>query len=268
MVDPVLTTFLQKEWRDLKGNPQVLPGYLILPLVGVILPAVMIAFFPLDPANAPDPDIATMLRFAARDPLLAAFPESQRLARLVIREAGAFFLLMPVILSGMGAALAIAGEKQQRTLEPILATPLSARDLMIAKLIAVLTPAVVVTWLAAILYCIAIAVVTVIRFDTLILPGLAFGVAIAALAPLAGAAAALMGMRASMRAADIQGAVQMASLWVVPGGLVIIGTVGRLAIRTPPAGLLATAVAALLVGWIFRGTLARFEREDILTRWK
>ena len=267
MFDSSITVFLRKEWRDLRGSPQVLPGYLILPLLAVVVPTVMIAVFPLDPATAPDPDIATMLRFAARDPLLAAFPERERLVRLVIREAGLFFLLMPVMLSGMGAALAIAGEKQQRTLEPVLATPLSDRDFLLAKLLAVLVPSVLVTWLAAVLYAIAIAVVTAFRFDAAFAPTGSFLVVVIAVVPLAGAAAALMGMRASIRAADVQSAVQTASLWVIPIGLVVIVTVGRIAVRSLLAATLSAAVMAAITWWIFRGTLKRFEREEILTRW-
>ncbi len=267
MFDPALTVFLRKEWRDLKGSPQILPGYLIMPVLVLVVPALMIALFPLDPANAPDPDIATLMRFAARDPLLAVYPEAERLPRLIVREAVMLFLLMPVLLSGMSAALAIAGEKQQRTLEPLLATPLSDRDFLVAKLLAILVPSVVATWLSAVAYTVVIGIVSTVRFGILMLPGPAFGLVIVALVPLAGTAAALMGMRASMRAADVQSAVQTTSLWVIPIGLLGITTVGRLAVRSLPAAAGGTFVMAGVAWWMFRLTRKRFEREEILTRW-
>jgi len=264
---PVLGLFLRKELRDLRGNPQVYPGYLLLPLIAILLPAVFVALLPTDPARMLDPDLQTLLRFATRDPLLAAYPEGQRLVRLIIRDVGAFFLLMPVMLSAMSAALAIAAEKQQRTLEPILATTLSDREFLLAKLIAALGPAVLVTWGSALLYLVVIAAVTAIRHGTMMLPGWTFLPSIVLLAPLAGAAAALMGMRASARARDVQSAVQTATLWVVPAGIALAAVAGRAAMRSPLTALIGAVVLAGVSLWLFRGNLVRFRREEILTRW-
>lgn len=48
---------------------------------------------------------------------------------------------MPVVLASSAAALSLVREKEQRTLESILATPLSDRDLLLAKLVAAVDPA-------------------------------------------------------------------------------------------------------------------------------
>ncbi|MBC7897146.1 MAG: ABC transporter permease [Cytophagaceae bacterium] len=267
MTRDVLFTFLRKEVRDLRGNAQVWPGYLILPLLAVALPVVMLAFVPFNAPASLDPDLEMLLRLAGRDPLLAAYPQGERLARLMVRETGALFLIMPVILSGMSAALAIVAEKQQRTLEPILATPVSDRMLLLAKLLAAVGPAVVVTWIAAILNVIGVAVVSSMRLGTVILPGGAWLLAVLVLAPLCGVAAALVGMRASMRSKDVQAAVQVAGLWVVPAGLVLVGLVGRPALRSLVAGVVASVLVAALDWWLFRRNERRFEREEILTQW-
>lgn len=266
MSDPVISIFLRKELRDIRANPQLLPGYFLLPGIAVIVPLIFLALVPLVPvANA---DFTSLVELTSRDPQLAGYAPPERLARLIVREVGAFFLLMPVLLSAMNAAMSIASEKQQRTLEPLLATPMTDRSLLLAKLIASLGPAVAITWLAVLLSVLGTAALTAYKFGTVILPGTAFFLAVLFLAPLCGAAAALMGMRASMRSADVQTAVQVASLWVVPAGILIIAMLGRPALRSVPLGVGAIAFAALLTWWFFRGNLKRFEREEILTRWK
>lgn len=267
MTREVLVTFLRKEVRDLRGSPQVWPGYLILPILAIALPVIMLAFVPFDAPARLDPDLASLLRLAARDPLLAAYQPGERLARLLVRETAALFLIMPVILSAMSAALAIAAEKQQRTLEPILATPISDRTLLLAKLLAAVGPAMVVTWGAAAVNATGVAIVSSIRFGTPFFPGAPWIIAVFMLAPLCGAAAALIGMRASMRSADVQAAVQVAGLWVVPAGLVLVGLLGRPALSSAVAGVLASALVAALDWWLLRRNERRFDREEILTRW-
>lgn len=268
-MNPVLSIFLRKELRDLRGNPQVLPGYLILPAMAVILPTLMLALMPFDPTAiaAVDPDLVTLFRLASRDPTLAVFPERERMFRLLVREFVSFFLLMPVILASMSAGLAIAAEKQQRTLEPILATPLSDRDLLLAKLLAAAVPAVVVTWAAVLLSVVATAIVTQVRLGTALWPTAAVLVTVGAVAPLGGAAAALLGIRVSVKAADIQAAVQASGLWVIPAGILLIAVVGRPAARSLPIAFGAVVVVGAIAWWLFRINLKKFEREEILTRW-
>ena len=58
-----------------------------------------------------------------------------------------FYLLMPIVL-GQCRALALVREKEQRTLEPILATLIRDRDLLLAKLVAAVIPALLITWAA------------------------------------------------------------------------------------------------------------------------
>lgn len=260
--------FLTKEIRDIRGNPQVLPGFLALPAVGVLLPLAILAFAPLDPAAANlDPDLVRLLDMATRDPVLASYPPAERMIRLVVREFGALFLLIPVVLSSMSAALSVAGEKQQRTLEPILATPIDDRAFLLAKLAAAVGPAILVTWAAALLFAIGVAVLTWLRLGVPVLPTPPFTLAMALLAPLGGILAALMGMRASIKAADVQAAIQTAGLWVVPAGLVLIGLLGRPALRSVPLALAAIVLFGLAAFWSFRRTERRFERDEILTRW-
>ncbi|MGE0442026.1 MAG: ABC transporter permease subunit [Gemmatimonadales bacterium] len=264
----LLAIFLRKELRDLRANPQVLPGYLLLPAVAVLLPVILLAVVPLDPGvTDAGGGVADLFRLADLDPALAGFPPRERMIRLAIREFGAFFLLIPVILSSMSAALSVAAEKQQRTLEPLLATPIDDRTFLLAKLVAAVGPAIVVTWGAALVEAAGVGIVTAVRIGTTVLPGWPYLVAIVLVVPLGGIVAALVGMLVSVRAPDVQAAIQSAGLWVVPAALVLIGSVGRPAFRGVLIALIVALVLAGAAAALFRRLRRRFEREEILTRW-
>ena len=66
----------------------------------------------------------------------------EALARYVLRATAGMFLLMPIAIASTAAAFSIVGEKQQRTLEPILATPITDRQLLLGKLLACVGPTV------------------------------------------------------------------------------------------------------------------------------
>jgi hypothetical protein len=87
-------------------------------------------------------------------------------------------------------------------------------------------------------------------------------------APIAATWSASVGIRASIRAVDTQSAVQTTSLWVIPGAIVLIRMAGRVAVRSVIGGLIGSLIGGLLAVWAYRGNLKRFEREEILARWK
>src|SRR2546427_7686409 len=92
------------------------------------------------------------------------------MTRYMLRNSFAILLLVPVALSSTSAAFSIVGEKQQRTLEPILATPITDRQFLLGKLIAATVPTIVMTWLTALVTVSVVDVVTHGRYTTLLLP--------------------------------------------------------------------------------------------------
>jgi ABC-type Na+ efflux pump permease subunit len=57
----------------------------------------------------------------------------EAITRFFLRSLVSFYLLLPVGLSSMSAAFSVVAEKQQRTLEPILATPITDLEFLIGK---------------------------------------------------------------------------------------------------------------------------------------
>jgi len=143
--------FLRKELREVLKNKFVLPVYLVLPPIAVILPVLFAAFSPQIVAiDQNDPAILAILRIVKNTPEFAHMETDEATTRFFLRSLVSFYLLLPVGLSSISAAFSVVAEKQQRTLEPILATPITDLEFLIGKLLASLVPSIVLTWAAAI----------------------------------------------------------------------------------------------------------------------
>jgi len=267
----VVFLFLEKEWRDLRGNSRVWPVFLILPLIGIVLPVAFALATPAmlrDAEAHRDPAMQTVIAMLQRLPEFAGLQPAEAMARYLVRAVAGIFLLMPVVLSSTSAAFSIVGEKQQRTLEPILATPITDRQLLMGKLLASGAPTVLTTWAAGAAACILVDALTWGRFSGPLLPDRFWVVGLLVLAPLLGVAVILVTMLMSARSTDPQATVQATALAVIPAFLLGFGAFGKLLTVSFPALLAASGAVLVLDLALFRRNLVGFRREEILTRWK
>jgi ABC-2 type transport system permease protein len=266
-----LLLFLRKELSDLRSNRQVWPAYMLLPLVAILLPLLLLALLPVllqQGQTGQDAAITMLLETVARDTSLRGTTQEERLARLLMRDLTMFYLLMPIVLSASAAALALVREKEQRTLEPILATPIRDRDLLLAKLVASVVPAMLITWAAFVAGSLMTAAGSWWTVDAIILPTSGNLVALLLLAPAMSVVAALLALRVSARFTDVPGAMQFTGLVVVPLTLILVALLGRPAMMWPLVGLAGAILLCGLAYGLFRMNLRRFAREEILTKWK
>ena len=239
-----LLLFLRKELSDLRSNRQVWPAYMLLPLVAMLLPLLLLVLLPVllqQAQTGADAAASMLLETVARDTILRGSTLEERMARLLMRDLTMFYLLMPVVLSASAAALALVREKEQRTLEPILATPIRDRDLLLAKLVAAVVPSVLITWGAFIAGSLMVMAASSWTVDVIILPTAGNLVGLLLLAPAMSTVAALLALRVSARFTDVPGAMQFTGLVVMP--------------------------VRLSFG-LFRMNVRKFAREEILTNWK
>ena len=261
---------MRKELRDLRSNRQVWAGYLILPVITLGLPILLLALIPLmiRPESASDPGMRMLLESVEADPSLRGSDLSERLARLLLRDYGIMYLLMPMILAAGSSALSIVREKEQRTLEPILATPIQDVQLLWAKLFAVMGAPLLVTWATGLVGLLVSAVASYFLIDVAIGPTAGNLVALILLGPVLAAAAGLAGIGVSMRLTDSQAANQFVGLVIVPAALVLAALFGRPAMVSPLAGLAGMVIGVGICALLFRRALRRLRREELLTRWR
>lgn len=177
------------------------------------------------------------------------------------------YLMAPLILPTGIAAHSIVGEKVARTLEPVLATPVSTVELLTAKVLAAVIPACVATWLGFAVYAgtiVAVLPESVAR-ELLTVPWL---VNVFVLAPLLSFLGVAVATVVSSRAADPRTAEQVSGLLVLPAVLVLVGQIAGLLVLTPEAVGLVGVGVAVVDGVLLAVAVWLFDRENILTRWR
>jgi ABC-2 type transport system permease protein len=264
----ILTLFLKRELRDIRGNARVWPLYLVLPVLGIGLPVLFALLAPLwVGAGRTEREAQIVINLVQRMPEFSGLPPTEAVARFLLRNTAGFFLLIPVALASTSAAFSIVGEKTQRTLEPILATPITDRQFLVAKLLAAAGPTIAVTVIVSLATIVIVDAITVGRYGTLLLPDRFWLLGTMVLSPLVAIAVALVTMRLSAKATDPQAAVQITALFVIPAFLLVIGVFGRLLTMFFPALVGACVLVAFIDLALFQINVRRFRREEILTRW-
>ncbi|MFC2078717.1 ABC transporter permease [Candidatus Bipolaricaulota bacterium] len=234
-----LRVLLLKEWRESLRNKMVLFGVIFLPVILVGSSVFMIVS-----AQGGDP-----------------------LEQIILfNTALMYFLLLPAIIPLAIAVYSIVGEKEQTTLEPLLATPISDVELFLGKALASVIPALIVNWISfgAFLVLIRLLVGSV-PLQMLTPPWLA---SIFGLAPLLALFSVGVTMIVSSRASDARAAYQFSSLAILPGLVPLIiystqKTLVNMNLILLEGGLLVIADVAVLYF-----AIKLFRREQILTRWK
>lgn len=177
------------------------------------------------------------------------------------------FLLVPISVAMTAAAHAVVGEKEARTLEPLLATPLTTTELLIAKVAGALLPAMTVTVPGLLLFFAAIAVFAEPGVLTTMITWRSAAV-VGVLAPGLSLIALQLTVLFATRVQDEDTARQLAIVGVLPfGGLIVAQFTGRVWLST---GALAACGIGLIGAWLILLALsvAAFDRDAVLTRWK
>jgi ABC-2 type transport system permease protein len=174
---------------------------------------------------------------------------------------------MPAYIPLSIATFSIIGEKQARTLEPVLAAPIRTLELLAGKAVAALVPGVLAGW---------VTYVTFVTLASLVYGPALFGVVTDAswligvflLGPAVGLSSVVAGVIVSSRVNDPRVAQQVGGVIVVP--IVAVTLLQATAtVLVGPTGYLILAIVVFAVSLAgLRVGVTLFDREAILTRWR
>jgi ABC-2 type transport system permease protein len=261
-----LRALLGKELLDVARNRTVLLPVVIAAVIFLLLPFVIAIVIPAATGRPLGSDRA-LERVSLAVGQHRDLSANGRVQLFLFQQFLIVFLLMPVTGAMALAAHAIVGEKQARTLEPLLATPLTTLELLVAKVIGALLPTLAISTVGLTLYGVVIAFVAepgvmraMISPTTLML--------VLGVGPLCALVSLQTAIVVSSRVNDARTAQQFGVLIVVPTtGLVIAQVTGAVWLT---ATMLAVITVGLFAVWVLLTLLsvALFEREAILTRWR
>jgi ABC-2 type transport system permease protein len=260
-------SLLDKEWSDALKNRYILFLVVLLPLIFVILPVVMLYIMRTIPIQDPAAEMAD-LPAGWLNPAWADFTVEEVLQAAMASQFTVFFLIVPLAIPMTIATYSVIGEKRERSLEPLLATPLTVFELMLGKSVAAAAPGVAVTWISGLLFAIVarfvvisdrvyVAVITPVWLLNLLL-----------LTPLLTVLATCAGLMVSSRVNDPRMAEQLGMIVILPILALFFGQMtGVLMLSVPLVLLIAFILLAVDVAMLALA-VSIFQRESILTRWK
>ena len=198
-------------------------------------------------------------------PLIAVLGLAESASGALAHEHVLLYMLgIPSLVPVLVAASAVAGERQQATLEPALTTPISREDFLLGKALAALLPSLAVAYAV---YAVFLGLVAVFARPT-VAAALIQGPDLLAqvlFTPLLAAWSIWVGMAISTRSSDVRVAQQLAMLANLPA--VFFAVVFALNLIEPTPALAIGAAALLFVldvlGW--RITSRLFDRERLIT---
>lgn len=253
---------LAKEWADIFKNRLVLFVVLALPLMFAVLPVGII--LGTNGAGAGDlNDLPPSMALACGN-----LPASQCMQAIVVNQFMFLYLMLPLFIPVTIAAYSIVGEKTARTLEPLLAAPLTTLDLLIAKGLSAIIPAVLATWGAFLLMALALLTLGAAPVAQLAVLNPVWLTAIGVIGPLASVMSVSLTMMISSRVNDPRAAEQLAGLLVIPLVGFMLGQIAGAIVVNLTMTLAAAAVMVLVDVVLVMLAVRVFQREVILTRWK
>jgi ABC-2 type transport system permease protein len=231
-----------KDFGVIRQNKYIFYSIIAMPLIfGLAFPLMMM----LSLANAP---------FNTIMPILAML--------------NVYFAVIAAVLPTVIASYSFVGEKVERSLEPLLATPTTDGELLLGKCLAAFLPSMAATYIGAAGFVAVMDYWSYTNQGVFMLPNLNLALILGVVAPLACIVSVEANVIVSSRVSDVRAAQQLGGIVVLP--IILVLMLGSL-FAFMPADLLAlviSGVLAIAAVALFYVSKATFRREEILTRWK
>lgn len=260
-----INTIIRKEWAEVFKNRMVLFTTAFLPLILTAIPlGIMFAMrgeISLQDVPREVPEQFNMFCPPHLD-------NGECLQVYLVSQFMVLFMILPLAIPATISAYSIVGEKTTRSLEPLLATPVTTAQLLIAKGLAAAIPAILATYVAFGIYALGawILIDNPLIFQAIMDTRWIFAVLF--VGPLMAMLAVSVSIIVSSRVNDPRVAEQISMIVIVPVIALFISQLTGLFVINRQ--IIIFAVILLVIVDIVMVYLAvqLFQRETILTRWK
>jgi ABC-2 type transport system permease protein len=232
-----------KDLSLFKRNKYILYSLIAMPvLLGVVVPSSYLFFLPAGTSL----DLVTRL----------------------VNLSTTYFVIIAVVLPTIMASYSFVGEKVEKSLEPLLATPTTDGELLFGKSLAAFLPCMGATYIGAAFFVALVDYWAYSNFGVFLLPNMEWAVINGLMAPLACILSVESNVIISSRVNDIRAAQQLGAFAVLP--IILVMLLASTVQSIPLLQLSLIVVAALAIADIamFYLSKATFQREEILTKWK
>jgi len=262
----------KKDWLEIRRNWQVILPIVVVPfMISVFLPVILTVIPSLAGAQAQGLSgfenlIENLPRHIQEQ--LAGMTEQQIMIYVIaIYFFAPFFLIIPLMASSVIASDSFAGEKERKTIEALLATPISDGELFLGKMLVSFIPSMIVTIMSFAVYT---AVFDVLAYDIfngiLLLPNIDWILLIFGLAPTVALASIGLTVMVSAKVRGFREAQQISVVLLIPVLAMIVGQSTGAIIFGPTVILALIGLFVFIDFVVFSAGVKLFKREEILSK--
>jgi ABC-2 type transport system permease protein len=242
---------------------------IILALVTVVLPFIIVVILPAALGEPLSTD-ADFRRLATRTggPAGIEHLSGEGAVQAFLFQQFLFVqLLIPVAGAMSFAGHSLIGEKQTRSLEPLLASPITTLELLLAKGLGALVPSLIILFCASAIFFGGIALLAQPGVLNVVLNARS-ALVVFALGPAASLVALQIGVLVSSRVNDPRTAQQYSAFLILPLTALFAVQFTGAVLMTVPFILLLILITAGVWALLVAVGVVLFDRETILTRWR
>ena len=260
-----------KDIRGITSSAQVWLGLILLPLIfSVIFPLAFILLVKNVPISAPELNdlvntVLQGLKGTKSGEIIGSLPSMKHQIIFVVVNylLGSIFLLIPTINAMMIALHSFVGEKEKRTMETLLFSPITVKELFIGKVLAAFIPSIVITWVSFFLFGVITVSLTFNMFGYFIFPNANWVILMLWVVPMITILTILVNVFVSARAKGFQEAQQLGGILILPiMGLFIGQATGFLVIK--PFLLALIGVTILILNFILLKMMTKYNDRNTL----
>jgi ABC-type Na+ efflux pump permease subunit len=179
-----------------------------------------------------------------------------------------FFAIIAVILSSYTAAYSIVGEKIQKSLEPLLSTPISDGEILLGKSLSAFIPTFVAVVLGNSIYMALMDRVTYHLLSYQYYPNLSIVIVLLLLVPVTIIFSVEISTVSSSRVSDPRSSYQLSVAGFIPYFVVYLLTEFGVITLTNTTLLMIAGIVAAVDVLMYFVVIKTFNRDEILTTWK
>ena len=259
-----IKTIVRKEWAEVFKKRMVLFSVIFLPLFLSVLPLIIMSSMGGSSINSASAELPAQFLQICKPNMNAGECTQYYLASTFM----IMFMMIPLFIPVNIAAYSIVGEKTTRSLEPLLATPISTGELLAGKNLASVIPAIIATWAGFAVFAVGALIITGRGVVAQALLDPMWLIAIIITGPLLSILSVNFSIMVSSRVNDPRVAEQLSAVVILPLLAVFFGQIAGLFILNSTLILLMSLVLVFVDVLMVYLAIRLFQRETILTRWK
>jgi len=262
MINKMQAALIRKELAGVTKSRSFFLDYLLLPLIfAVVIPvAAVLAVVLMDSSASEFNQIMAVMMISVPEG-----GEDLAIIQMLINNImPTFFLMIPPLIVTAIAASSFTGEKERRTLETLLYSPMSLREIFAAKVIGALLVGMIVTLISFIVMIAVVTVLVWVLLGELFIPSSVWVVVLFIVTPAFAFLGIIVQVRISAKAKSSEEAFQRGGILVLPLVMLIISQfTGVLVVSAWMFAVLGVILAA--IAWaLMRVAFRKFTYEELL----